>query len=176
MLACKSLPKRALVWLLLGTIGTFATPATAAEMELAFAVSGVVEKILVKPGQSVAAGTALARLDASVWRACNRARQARVEATAARLAVAQTHYQNTKALYDALSVAATVLAEAEVDWKTAKADHAEAEARAEQCRWRLERSVLKAPVAGVVAKVPGYPGQVVSLRAVVTPVVVLKIK
>jgi len=54
----------------------------------------------------------------------------------------------------------------------ARADLADAKAKAAVCAWNLGRATLKAPTAGTVSKVPGYAGQVIT-KDIPQPVVVI---
>ena len=154
-----------------GVLGALAgaVPAVAGELPLAFAVRGVVAAVLVVPGTRVAPGTPLARLDVRPLQALHKAAEAAVTAASAKQALAQRRLKNTQELYDAVSVSAGELEEAQ-------AKLARVQARRAVLAWRLERSVLTAPRAGVIKAVPGFAGQVVDPRAANPTIVVLRIE
>ncbi len=161
-----------------GVLGALAgaVPAVAGELPLAFAVRGVVAAVLVVPGTRVAPGTPLARLDVRPLQALHKAAEAAVTAASAKQALAQRRLKNTQELYDAVSVSAGELEEAKVTLTEAQAKLARVQARRAVLAWRLERSVLTAPRAGVIKAVPGFAGQVVDPRAANPTIVVLRIE
>ena len=162
------------VIILFGLAMLMPATAQAADRVLSFAVSGVVQEVMAKPGQKVRQGEPLIRLDDRVFAACTKAAGARVAAAGAALEVASKDYADTKELYDGLSASGAQLAEANIALKEAEAVVAQAEAKEVRCAWRLERSTLRAPSSGTVKSIPGYVGMVVNPRVQLTPVVVLE--
>jgi len=144
-----------------------------AERALAFAVAGVVEAVLVKAGDGVEKGTELARLDLRVLRAEMAAAAAELKAARLELDLARKNLKRVKQLYDDLSTSLEELEEAELRVIDAEAGAETARADSEVAAWRFERGTLRAPAAGTVKGVPGYPGLVVEPEARFTPVVVL---
>jgi len=151
----------------------WAKPALA-ERRLAFAVAGVVEAVMVRPGQKVAKGAALARLDL-------RPLEAEANAAAAELKTAQLEHElavanmeRVQQLYDDLSTSKEELERATLRLARGEAGLARAEATDARAQWRLERGTLSAPVAGVIQSITGYIGLVVDPAARFTPVVVMK--
>lgn len=146
----------------------------AAERALSFAVSGVVAKVMVKPGDAVTVGDVLAVLDTRPLAARKRAADARVGSARAVNDLSERRFKQLQELYEALSASAEQVEKAEITYENARAELADAKAMAAVSAWRLQRAELRAPSAGTVAKVPGYAGQVVNTAAVPTqPVVVL---
>ncbi len=150
-----------------------AQTAQAAERKLAFPVAGVVERVMVGTGQVVKAGEALAALDLRPFAA--RARAAAENLLAARNTnkFAAENHQRVKQLFDDMSTSTEELEKAQVLLFKAQAALAQAKSAAAIRKWELERATLRAPKAGTVAVVPGYPGMVVNPLAVITPVVIL---
>ncbi len=150
-----------------------AQTAQAAERKLAFPVAGVVEKIMVVTGQAVKAGEALAALDPRPFAA--RARAAAENLLAARNTnkFATENHQRVKQLFDDMSTSTEELEKAQVLLFKAQAGLAQAKSAAVIRKWELERATLRAPKAGTVTVVPGYPGMVVNPLAVIAPVVIL---
>lgn len=150
-----------------------ARPAAAADRRLAFAVAGVVEAVLVRPGQAVKKGAPLARLDLRPLTAKAEAAETRHAAAKMDLDLATQNLARVKQLYDDLSTSKEELEQAELRLARAKAAERECHAGAELARWRLERGTLTAPVSGTVKSIPGYIGLVVDPTARFTPVVVM---
>ena len=150
-----------------------ATPA-AAERRLAFAVAGVVEAVMVRPGQKVAKGAELAKLDLRPLAAAARAAAAELKAAQLELEFATANMGRVKQLYDDLSTSKEELERATLRLARAEAGKETAAAADELARWQLERGTLVAPVAGVIQAITGYIGLVVDPAQRFTPVVVMK--
>ncbi len=155
-------------------LAALAAQPAAAERRLAFAVAGVVDAVLVSPGQKVAKGTALARLDLRPLAAAAKATQAAALAADLEFDLAGTNMERIKQLYDDLSTSKEELEQATLRLAHAEAAKEAAAAANELAQWRLERGTLAAPVAGVVQAITGYIGLVVDPAARFTPVVVMK--
>lgn len=121
-------------------------------------VPGTVAEILFEPGQAVAAGTPLLRLDDAVDRA-------EYEGLRAAARLARLQLERTRRLFRDKSVSQADLDTAQATWEAA-------EAAAQAKRAALEKKTLRAPFAGVVGirrvdpgayLAPGTP--VVSLQA-----------
>lgn len=140
-----------------------AAPAWAADrVELTTRVSGVVEEVLVKPGQRVAKGAVLARLDRTVLRARvdeATAEQARADAEEAD---AKREFERAEELYNRTVSSTSEMEAATLRHARAKAALAAADARLAIAKKNLADAELKAPFAGVVVSVPGLPGTVVA--------------
>lgn len=98
-------------------------------------IDGVIEDILVAPNEPVAAGAVLAKVEDTELRNAAEIAEGAVVVAAARL--------------DALSSGAFASADARRDLSVARAELALAEAERDLARERLQRVVLRAPVAGV---------------------------
>ncbi len=161
----------AVVWL--GVLA-FSHSASATERSLSFAVAGVVAKILVTPGDRIAAGTPLAVLDKTVFEARRKASAAAQAAATAELALARQRHVYAEEQFDALAISKMELDEAAIALANAEAKADKTGARLLAVTWRAERATLRAPVAAKVVKVPGYAGMVVNPRVKIAPVVVLE--
>jgi RND family efflux transporter MFP subunit len=143
----------------LGTAG----PLWAAErVELTTRVSGVVEEVLVKPGQRVKKGAVLLRLDKTVLQAQldeATAEQARADADAGD---ARRELERAEELFNRTVSSASELEAATLRQARAKAALAGANARLVIAQKNLADAELKAPFNGVVKSVPGGPGTVVT--------------
>jgi RND family efflux transporter MFP subunit len=139
-----------------------ASPLWAAEVELTTRVSGVVDVVLVKPGQRVKKGAVLLRLDRTIL-------QARLDEAAAEHSRAQADEADAKRelgrvqeLYDRTVSSTTELDAATLRYTRAQAALSAARARHTIAQKNLNDAELKAPFDGVVSAVPGGPGTVVA--------------
>lgn len=140
-----------------------ADPLWAAErVELTTRVSGVVEEVLVKPGQRVKKGAVLLRLDKTVLQAQldeATAEQARADADAGD---ARRELERAEELFNRTVSSASELEAATLRHARAKAALSGATARRVIAQKNLADAELKAPFNGVVKSVPGGPGTVVT--------------
>lgn len=139
-----------------------ASPLWAAELELTTRVSGVVEAVLVKPGQRVKKGTVLLRLDRTILRASldeAAAEQARAQADADD---ARRELDRARELFERTVSSTTELEAAALREARARAALSAASARRVIAQKNLNDAELKAPFDGVVNAVPGGPGTVVT--------------
>ncbi len=143
------------------------------KVELTTRVSGVVDEVLVKPGQRVKKGAVLLRLDKTVL-------QARFDEAAAEHARAQADEADARRELDRAEELfnRTVSSTTELDAATlrhvrAQAAVSVAQARRTIAQKNLSDAELKAPFAGVVSAVPGAPGTVVAADCQPKPLVIL---
>lgn len=156
----------------LSLVGT--SPLWAADkVELTTRVSGVVDTVLVKPGQRVKKGAVLLRLDKTIL-------QARFDEATAEHARAQADEADAKRELDRAKELfnRTVSSTSELD--AATLGHARAQsalsvalARRTIAQKNLQDAELKAPFDGVVSAVPGGPGTVVVVDCQPKPLVIL---
>jgi RND family efflux transporter MFP subunit len=148
---------------LAGTFGAMAGPLWAADaVELTTRVSGVVDEVLVKPGQRVKKGAVLLRLDKTVLQARldeATADQARAQADEAD---AKRDLERAQELFNRTVSSTTELDAAALRHARAQAALSAADARRVIARKNLGDAELKAPFSGVVDAVPGGPGSVVA--------------
>jgi RND family efflux transporter MFP subunit len=154
-----------------------ASPLWAAErgVELTTRVSGVVDAVLVKPGQHVKKGVVLLRLDRTVLRAQldeAAAEQARAQADEAD---AQRDLGRAQELFERTVSSTSELEAATLRHARAKATLSGANARYVIAKKNLSDAELKAPFSGVVSSVPGAPGTVVAADCQPKPLVILSL-
>ncbi|MBW8369858.1 MAG: efflux RND transporter periplasmic adaptor subunit [Thiobacillus sp.] len=156
----------------LGLVG--ASPLWAADkVELTTRVSGVVDQVLVKPGQRVKKGAVLLRLDKTVL-------QARLDEAAAELTRAQAdegdakrELERAQELFNRTVSSTSELDAATLRYARAQAALSGANARRAIAQKNLSDAELKAPFDGVVSAVPGAPGTVVAADCQPRPLVIL---
>ena len=147
-------------WIALAAL--LASNALAADIELTTRVSGVVEDVYVKPGQSVKKGTVLLRLNKVIYQAQVLEASAETERLRAEAAEAKRDLDRAEELYSRTVSSTTELDSAKLRHTRAQSALAIAEARATIAKKNLADSELKAPFNGVVAAVPAAPGVVVA--------------
>ena len=167
--------KQRMVTLALAGLGlSVASPLWAADkLELTTRVSGVVEAVLVKPGQRVKKGAVLLRLDKTVL-------QARLDEASAEYARAQADEADAKReqgraqeLYDRTVSSTSELEAAELRYARARAALMASRAHRVIAQKNLADAELRAPFDGVVNAVPGEPGTVVTADCQPKPLIVL---
>lgn len=140
-----------------------APPLLAADkVELTTRVSGVVDQVLVKAGQSVKKGAILLRLDKTILQARFDeavAEQARAQADEAD---AKREFDRAQELFNRTVSSTTELDAAALRQARAQATLSAATARRVIAQKNLDDAELKAPFDGVVSAVPGAPGTVVA--------------
>jgi RND family efflux transporter MFP subunit len=140
-----------------------AFPLLAADkVELTTRVSGVVDQVLVKAGQSVKKGAVLLRLDKTILQA--RFDEAVAEHTRAQAdeADAKRELDRAQEMFDRTVSSTTELDAAKLRYTRAQTALAAAAARKVIAQRNLNDTDLKAPFNGVVGAVPGAPGTVVA--------------
>jgi len=160
--------------LICGVVLTLSAPARAADRVLAFAVPGVVAEMKVKAGAQVEKGAILAILDQRPSSARKKASEAKVEAAMVRSELAARRLEQTEQLFDSLSASTEDVENASTTAATARSDLQTAKAQASIIAWRHEHTTLRAPFAGIVTSVPGYPGMIVPHNGDVVPVVIIR--
>lgn len=126
-------------------------------------VSGSVIQVYVEPGQRVAAGAALARIDATTASAAELSARTGVTATEAQAAQAKKELDRSERLNAAGAIADRDLENARLTYSTTMAQLANVKSAYAQANKQLRSATVRAPFAGVVA------GDVVSAGDVVTP-------
>ena len=118
------------------------------ELQLAFAVAGVVDRIVVEDGARVERGAPIARLDPVPFEAAVLQAKSQVEFLAGRV-------RRSEELLEANAISPE---EFEADRSQLRA----AEAALQLAEWNLERATLRAPFAGRVVRTHVEPGQVIA--------------
>lgn len=165
--------QRVAAMVLAGWIGAGINPLWAAEsVELSTRVSGVVEKVWVKPGQRVKKGALLLRLDRTILQAQlteAAAEQARAQADASD---ARRERDRAQELFNRTVSSTSELDSAKLRDVRAQATLAIAQARRVIAQKNVQDAELKAPFDGVVSAVPGGPGTVVAADCQPRPLVI----
>jgi len=147
--------------------------AFAIEQKLSFAVSGIISDITVRPGQTVTAGTVLARLDLTQFKAKKKAFDAAVIAAELEYNIINERLEQIQQLYDDLSTSREELQNTKIQEARARVALEIARANAKTASWNLQHAVLSSPRSGIVRRIEGYAGLVVNPEARFTPIVIL---
>ncbi len=131
------------------------------DAQIAAQVAGRILRVLVREGDAVTAGQAVARIDAAPL--TDEAEQA--EAARAKVAAERRNADATKARTERVFEHG-IAARQEVDdavtrAEAARAAEGEATAAARRARRQVDRAVLRSPLAGVVVRVMRRPGELV---------------
>jgi RND family efflux transporter MFP subunit len=137
------------------------------EADLGFRVPGKIAERFVDPGQTVKAGQALMRLDATDLSLAQRAADERLRAAEAEAQRTRADEQRYQALVGSAAVSRAVYDRALAARRAAAATLEAARADAEQARNAQSYALLTADSDGVVTDVVAQPGQVVAPGAVV---------
>lgn len=146
-------------WIIIASL--LASAAQAADIELSTRVSGVVDDVLVKAGQSVKKGTLMLRLGKVIYQAQVDEANAEGERLRAEEAEAKRDLDRAQELYSRTVSSTTELDSAKLRYTRAKSALTVAEARLTIAKKNLMDTELRAPFNGVVAAVPAAPGVVV---------------
>ena len=149
--------------------------AKAQDQALGFAVSGVVEQVLVTAGEKVSKGQAIAVLDTVRIMAKMTAVQAEVTVSQEIVELATRRFDYAQEQFDAVSLSKVELDTAQITRDEARARLAKAQARQTIMQWRYDRSTLRAPQSGRVKSVSTWPGMVVNLRHANPEIIVLTV-
>lgn len=134
-------------------------------------VSGELQGLSVREGDSVKAGQVLARVDAAEYQARVTQAQRSADAAKAQVDIAQRTFDNNKALVNQGFISPTALESSAASLEAAKSTHAAALAGVEVARKSLDDTVLKAPISGVVSQRLAQPGERVGIDARVLEIV-----
>ncbi|MCA1978684.1 MAG: efflux RND transporter periplasmic adaptor subunit [Thiobacillus sp.] len=153
--------------------GIFGAAWAGAGVELTTRVSGVVEEVLVKPGQQVKKGAVLLRLDATVLRARLDEAAAELARAEADAADARHDLERAQELFNRTVSSTSELDAAKVRDARAQAAVQAAKARQAIAQKNLADAALRAPFDAQVVAIPGQPGTVVAAECQPRPLLVL---
>jgi membrane fusion protein, multidrug efflux system len=125
-------------------------------------VSGSVVQVYVEAGQRVAAGTALARIDATTASAAELSARTGVTAGEAQAAQAKKELDRAERLNEAGAIADRDLENARLTYSTTMAQLANVKSAYAQANKQLRNATVRAPFAGVVAAKTVSAGDVVA--------------
>jgi len=134
-------------------------------------VAGELSGLTVREGDAVAAGQVIARIDPAEYRSRVQQAQEQADSARAQAAVAQRTYDNNKALVDQGFISRTALDTSQSNLNAALATHRAALAAVEMARKLLDDTVVRSPIAGLVAQRLAQTGERVGIDTRVIEVV-----
>ncbi len=122
-------------------------------------VAGELQGLVLREGDRVSAGQVVARIDATESQARLRQAQQQAEAARAQVDIARRSFDNNRSLVDQGFISKTALDTSAASLAAAEASFRAAQAGADLANKSLEDTVLRAPMAGVVAQRLAQPGE-----------------
>lgn len=134
-------------------------------------VAGTVVQVYVEPGQKVARGALLARLEANAIIDAYASAQSGVRSADAALGVARRNYERAERLAQAGAIAQRDVETAEYNVTSAEAAVADAKSRLATAARQLGYTEVRAPFAGIVSARPANAGDVMQLGTAMVTIV-----
>ncbi len=134
-------------------------------------VSGELQGLTLREGDTVKAGQIIARVDAAEYQARVTQAQRSADAAKSQIAIAQRTYDNNKALVNQGFISGTALDTSVASLESAKSNHASALATVDIARKSLDDTVLKAPISGLVSQRLAQPGERVGIDARIVEII-----
>lgn len=125
-------------------------------------VSGIVDSILVQPGQSVKQSDVLLKMDDTLLAAKVMQAKGMLEALKPDLNHARNQFERAQELYDRDSLTEVELANAEIALAAAEGKFQAAQAEVIVAEYRLSQGILKAPFDGYVLNIKTMEGRFVN--------------
>jgi len=134
-------------------------------------VAGELQGLTLREGDAVKAGQVVARVDPTEYQSRVRQAQETADAAKAQIDITQRQWDNNKALVDQGFISRTALDTSLNNLAMAQANHKAALAAVEVARKALDDTVLRAPIAGIVAQRLAQNGERVGVDAKVVDIV-----
>ena len=122
-------------------------------------VAGELQGLTLREGDRVTAGQVVARIEATESQARVRQAQQQAEAARAQVDIARRSFENNRSLVDQGFISKTALDTSQASLTAAEASYRAAVAGADLAAKSLEDTVLRAPMAGLVAQRLAQPGE-----------------
>ena len=126
-------------------------------------VAGELQGLSLREGDRVTAGQVVARIDATESQARLRQAQQQAEAARAQVDIARRSFENNRSLVDQGFISKTALDTSLASLSAAEASYRAAQAGADLAVKALDDTVLRAPMAGLVAQRLAQPGERVAI-------------
>ena len=126
-------------------------------------VAGELQGLSLREGDRVTAGQVVARIEAIESQARVRQAQQQAEAARAQVDIARRSFENNRSLVEQGFISKTALETSLANLSAAEASYRAAQAGAELAAKALDDTVLRAPMAGVVAQRLAQPGERVAI-------------
>jgi len=130
--------------------------------DLAFGSAGIVSEVMVKLGDKVKKGDALAKLDDRAYKAAAKAAALNLDAASLNYEEAKREYDRAQEMYDRTALSEHERVIAEIAVRRADVEYAQVQATSTQAQMTLEQATITAPFDGVVAWVDTGVGEYVN--------------
>lgn len=137
-------------------------------------VPGDVQDLSVREGDFVSVGQIIARIDATEYQARLRQAQQQGESAKAQVQIAKRSFDNNRSLVEQGFISKTALDTSMATLASAEASHNAAQAAVELAEKALQDTVLRAPIAGLIAQRLVQPGERASVDARIVEIVDLR--
>lgn len=134
-------------------------------------VPGELQGLTVREGDPVKAGDVIARVDATEFQARVRQALQQAESAKAQVDIAQRSFDNNRSLVEQGFISKTALESSLANLAGAQANYRAAQAGADVASKSLEDTVLRSPIAGLVAQRLAQPGERIAVDARVVEIV-----
>lgn len=134
-------------------------------------VAGELQGLTVREGDAVKAGQVIARVDATEYAARLQQAQDQADAAKTQIVITQRQFDNNKALVDQGFISKTALDTSLASLNSAQASHRAALANVAVAKKAVEDTVMRSPLAGVIAQRLAQPGERVGIDAKVVEVI-----
>jgi RND family efflux transporter MFP subunit len=134
-------------------------------------VAGELQGLTVREGDYVKAGDIIARVDANEYQARVRQAQQQAQAAKAQVDIARRSFDNNRSLVNQGFISNTALESSSATLAAAEATYSAAQAGIDVANKSLEDTVLRTPIAGLVAQRLAQPGERVAVDSRVVEVV-----
>jgi RND family efflux transporter MFP subunit len=138
-------------------------------------VAGELQALSVREGDAVKAGQIIARVDPAESQSRLKQAQEQAAAAKAQIDIAQRQFDNNQALVDQGFISRTALQTSQASLQAAQASWQAARAAVEVAQKSLDDTVLRAPIAGLVAQRLAQPGERVAVEARIVEIVDLSL-
>ena len=134
-------------------------------------VPGELQELKLREGDAVQAGQVVARIDRVEGQARLKQAEEQADAARAQIEIAERQFNNNKALVDQGFISRSALDTSQNNLHAAQATHKAALAAVDLARKGVEDTVLRAPIAGVVAQRLAQAGERVAIDARILEIV-----
>ena len=134
-------------------------------------VAGELQGLTVREGDTVKAGEVLARIDPTEYQARVRQAQQQSQAAKAQVDIAKRSFANNRSLVAQGFISSTALESSASALAAAEATYSAAQAATDVATKSMDDTVLRAPLAGLVAQRLAQPGERVAIDARVVEIV-----
>jgi len=124
------------------------------ESKISFRVSGMIERVYVKVGDSIKKGKMIAKLDDTQFKLKVNEAKSNLNRIKAELKSADSSYERVKALYVNANASKSDLDSARANLDVLKSSLKTAQSQVKQAKLQLSYTSLISPISGVIARVP----------------------